>query len=184
MKMIRVLLALALVCGFAGRAKADDFQMIVVDPTNSYTDVFTNPFTFTFSACDAQDPTLTGYVGCFVGKNLTGQVIHSLEIFVPNTIGSQTAGCALSGTGLDLFKDATCGSGPDGVGYELSFTNGTIGIGQFFTIAEAGADPEDFGTMTGTANTPEPGSLWLLSSGLLSSGYLLRRRRTGGPAQA
>jgi hypothetical protein len=54
-----------------------------------------------------------------------------------------------------------------------------------FTIAEQGADPDSFGTMTAEAtiaNTPEPGSLLLLATGMLSTGrYLIRRRRASQP---
>ena len=179
MRLLRALLLLALACGLTHPARA--FQMVVIDPTYSYTDVLTTTFPFTFSTCDSSDPTVASYDGCFVGKNLTGSDLTSLQITVPNTISGQSAGCSLTGTGLDVFSLTSCGPGPGGVGYVLTFSGGDIKYGQFFTIAESGADPSDFGTMTAVASTPEPDSMLLLSTGVLFGGlFFVNQRRLAG----
>lgn len=191
MKMLRILLLICLVCGLTNRAKADDFQMIVVDPPPSY-QVFTitdTSFDFYFIApcvSPGQIPSGANYDACFTGQNETGTDLTSLTIMVPNTIGNQTAGCAPSGLTngqgqpLDIFTSISCGPGPGGVGYVLIYAGGDIPVGGIFTIAEQGATPSDFGDVQAVAGTsaatPEPGSLWLLSTGVLSSGYMLRRR--------
>ena len=180
MKRFRAFLALAVLCSFTLHAKADDFQMIVID-AYSIQDITTTTFQFSFLPCDVgQAP--TGYAGCFSGENLTGTPIRSLTIEVPHLIGSQTAGCDAFAGGLGFFS--TCDPETESDGYTLTFSGGTIpegpGLKGAFTIAEIGAAPGDFGTMTGTINaaTPEPDSLVLLSTGLLSTGvYLVRRRR-------
>jgi hypothetical protein len=184
MKLLCSLFALAILCSFSLHAKADDFQMIVVDPQFSVTDITTPTFTFHFTGCDAgQAP--AGYIGCFTGENLTGAPITSLNIEVPHLIGTQTAGCDALAGGLGFFS--SCDPVTENDGYSITFTGGSIpegpGLKGAFTIAEVGADPADFGTMTGTINgaigaTPEPDSLLLLTTGILSCGaYLVRRRR-------
>lgn len=187
MKLLRALFAIVVLCGACLQARADDFQMIVIDPQFTVVDITTTTFTFEFSACDTgQAP--SGYVGCFTGENLTGGTITGLQISVPNLIpnlvgpGNQPAGCD---TSLSQTFFSSCSTQNLSNGYILTFSGGSIPSGQFlqsvFTIAEQGADPSEFGTMTAVAtiaNTPEPGSLVLLGTGLLSGGgYLVRRRR-------
>ena len=187
MNFLRVLFATLLVFGTCIRAKADDFQMIVIDPQFTVVDVTTTTFTFQFSACDTgQAP--AGYAGCFTGENLTGGTIVGLSISVPNLIpnttggGNQPAGCD---TTISQTFFTSCSTQNLSNGYILTFSGGNIPSDQFlnseFTIAEQGADPAEFGTMTATAtlaSTPEPDSLILLATGMLSTGgYLLRRRR-------
>lgn len=189
MKMLRILPLLALVLGLTHCAHADDFQMIVVDPPPSY-QVFpiTNPsFDFMFIApcvSPGQIPTGANYDACFTGQNETGKILTSLTIMVPNTIGNQTAGCSPSGLTnsqgqpLDIFTNISCGPGPGGVGYLLTYSGGNIPLDGIFTIAESGATPADFGDVTAFAGSavPEPDSLWLLSTGLLSSGCMFVNR--------
>lgn len=179
MRILRFLLPIALVCGFGSVAKANDFQMIVIDPTRGVA-VRTTTFVFGFVPCQAGDvpgDTTGTYVGCFAGENTTGQIITSLLFEIP-PIPGQTAGCAKYGAGLDIFTNVTCTTNTDG--YLLDFTGGNIGFGGFFLVAEAGVPPDAFPDVTAIANAPEPGSLWLLSTGILSSGLFFadwRRRR-------
>lgn len=181
MKMLHWFSTIALVCGLTGAAKADDFQMVVIDPPPAgYTvNVITSTsFSFSFSPCVApgQIPAGTPYVGCFTGQNETGQLLTSLEIAVP-LIPGQTAGCSLFGSGLDLFSSATCSDTPGG--YVLNYTGGAITENELFTIAEAYVDPSSFPEVSAAFNTPEPGSIWLLATGILAGGLLLAdpRRR-------
>ena len=188
MKLLRGVLVTTLLCGLGHIARADDFQMIVIDPNFTVEDITTTTFNFAFTGCDSgQAP--AGYAGCFTGENLTGVPITSLTINVSNLIpnvgapGVQPAGCDSS---ISQTFFSACSAQTVGNGYVLNFSGGSIPSGQFlqseFTIAEQGADPSEFGTMTAvinsvTAVTPEPDSLLLLSTGMLSgAAYLVRRR--------
>ena len=187
MKMLHCSIAIALACGLTGMAKADDFQMVVIDPEYSVNIIDTTDFTFSLAPCVApgQVPVGSDYQGCFTGQNETVAALTSLLIEIPALVDDQTASCALNGGGLDYFSDVSCSTGANG--YTLDFTGGDIPIGSVFTIAEAGADPADFPDQnTGIANTPEPTSLLLLSTGVLSLGLfsVFRRRRAVCPSRS
>ena len=185
MRMLRWLFAIALVCGLNGAAKADDFQMVVIDPLGGA--VITNAsFTFGFTPCDPGEvpgDTAGFYVGCFVGENGTGVPITRLHFSIPPIPGQPTQGAACDpyGSGLDLFT-ASCSTSANG--FTLDFTGGSIPIGGFFLVAEHGvaadAFPDVNALANAAANTPEPGSFWLLSTGTLLGGLFLAdwRRRT------
>jgi hypothetical protein len=182
MKMFRWLLAVALVCGLTGVAKAaSDFHMVVLDPFST-TPIFTTPFQFSFAACSAgQLPTnvKNSYEGCFSGVNRTGQEWTGLQLVFSNTapLGSQPAGCALDGS-TDFFQSASCSLTPDGSTYILDFSAGGIPNNGNFVIAEDGVDPASFPQVTATATTatPEPGSIWLFSTGALLIGFFFANR--------
>ena len=190
MKLTHCFLAIAMVFGSTGAALADplDFHMVVLDPPGFNTvPIFTTPFIVSFSACAAgQLPTNTlgTYDGCFSGVNRTGEDWTGLELVFGNNsaLNGQPAGCALDGGGADLFAEPA----PDacdlqnGSEYVLIYTGGGIQNNENFVIAEDGVDPSDFPDITAsvtTAATPEPGSIWLLGSGMLMIGLYFANRR-------
>jgi len=185
MRMLRCLVAIALVCGLTGVAKADqiDFHMVVLDPFAT-TPIFTTPFQFSFSPCvEGQLPTNvnSSYVGCFSGVNRTGNDWAGMELVFSNTasLGSQPAGCALDGS-TDFYQSAICSLAPDGSEYFLDFTIGSIPNNGSFVIAEDGVNPSDFPMVSVTIIkdvVPEPGSIWLMSTGILLVGFLFAKRR-------
>ena len=186
MRVLRYLFAIALVLSLARVAKADDFGMVVVDP-------YTGPYsiypitslsdTFAFAECEepGQLPSGAAYDECFSGQNETGGALTSLVITIP-LIAGQTVGCALDSTLPDIFADVSCETTANG--YLLDFSGGSITPGEIFTIAEAGV-PSGFPNAAGVFNTPEPSSIWLLSTGVLTSGFFLAnwRRRALDPAR-
>jgi hypothetical protein len=181
MKMLRCLIAIVLVYGLTGVAKADDFQMIVIDPfTGPYTinPITTTSVTFSFTECEepGQIPAGADYDGCFTGQNETGSILTSLQMIVP-LIAGQTAGCAPSGTGLDIFSVTSCGFSPDGSEYILDFSGGSIQLNETFTIAEDGVDADVYPEVAATFDAPEPSSIWLLSSGILTICLVFGSRR-------
>ncbi|MDE1178431.1 MAG: PEP-CTERM sorting domain-containing protein [Edaphobacter sp.] len=192
MRITRYLLAISLLCGAFRFAKADDFRMVVLDPPPSSFPtypIFDSPFTFTFAPCAVgQLPTGTAgtYDGCFSGVNRTGEDWTSLMLnFANNSALSDAAPavCSLDGGGQDIF--AAPGPGncdlQDDEQYVLIFSGGLLKNNENFVIAEQGVDPSDFpevtASFTTSAATPEPESLWLLSTGLLYAGSLLKKRR-------
>jgi hypothetical protein len=190
MKLLRYFAAIVLVCGLSAVAKADDFQMVVIDPfTGPYSinPISTNAFSFGFSECEepGQVPAGSTFDGCFTGQNETGAILTSLQMTIP-VFDDQTAGCSPSGTGLDLFSDVTCGENASDTEYILNFSGGTIAEGEIFTIAETGVSPDDFPDVAVVANAPEPASIWLLATGLMMSGvfFVDRRRRTLGVSRS
>jgi hypothetical protein len=188
MRILRCLVLIALALGINSKAKADtlDFHMVVLDPfaTNP---IFITPFSFTFVACSAgQLPTnvMNSYQGCYSGVNRTGQDWTGLQMVFANTsaLGSQPAGCALDGS-TDFFATASCTLAPDSSTYILSFTTGIIPNNGSFVIAEDGVSPDAFPMITasvttsgGTTVTPEPGSIWLMCTGVLMTGFYLTKR--------
>jgi hypothetical protein len=196
MRMLRYLLAIALVSALSGVAKADDFkpgdfQMVVVDPfppASLITQITTDTFQFTLSPCDPSqlfglDPAV--YLGCFTGENETSGPLTSLRMLIPvfdfNDELDQP-GC--SPVAQDIFATVSCGFTNDNLDYFVDFSGGNIPPGSLaasvFTIAVAGVPPEDFPKdVTVVANAPEPSSIMLLSTGVLSIGLfgVYRRRR-------
>lgn len=221
MKLLRGLIAIALVCGLSGLAKAApvSFQMVVVDPNppaSLITHIYSDDFSVTLSTCQASQ--LFGlspatYLGCFTGENNTGKPLTSLEIVIPVfSFNSQIVqpGCAPAGLNINVFTTITCGFTNNNQDYFVSLTGGNIpaatglngdcdndgdggerlndddvrcNVASIFTIAEAGIPagdmPKSFGAAANVV-TPEPSSIWLMSSGVLSVGLFgfYRRRQT------
>ncbi|MGA1981862.1 MAG: PEP-CTERM sorting domain-containing protein [Acidobacteriaceae bacterium] len=192
MRMLSRLLAIALVFGFSSMAKAGpppppaggNFQVVVVDPPPtppSYAVPITSSsfsFSFTFPCATGQDPSGFTASGCWTGYNDTGEPITSLQMTFPDTPGlnGEPASCPASGTSLDIFQVTTCNL--VGSNYVLDFSDGSISADDgVFSILEAGAAPSDIGQVAGTLNTPEPSSIWLLSTGALSIGLFGAYRR-------
>jgi hypothetical protein len=189
MKLAHCFLAIAMVFGLTGAAMADslDFHMVVLDPPGFNTvPIFTTPFIVTFSACAAgQLPTNTAgtYDGCFSGVNRTGNDWTGMELVFDNNsaLSGQPAGCALDGGGADIYAEPPSGSCDlqNDSQYVLIYTGGVILNNENFVIAEDGVDPTEFPEITAsvTVATPEPGSIWLLGSGMLMSGFYFANRR-------
>jgi hypothetical protein len=195
MKLFRYLFAIMLTCALSAMAKADtaDFHMVIVDPPQgsfSTTPItsLTPPPIISFSNCaPGQIPgTVDPYEGCASFENSTSSALTSLQLEFPDTdiLNSQTPNCSpdpgvVSGASVDFFKTFSC-SIVNG-NYILDFSNGNIPVGALFTIAENGVAADCFpdGTLTSTS-TPEPSSIWLLSTGaLLLGGFFYTKRRNG-----
>jgi hypothetical protein len=186
MKMKHWLIALAMVCGLTGMAKAEavGFQMVVIDPTYSgnYTinTITTTTFPFTFSECESpgQLPQGVSYDGCFTGQNETGGTITSLTVDIPLTAGP--ASCGFSTTVANLFSTVSCAPNSNNTDSVLTFSGGDVVEGELFTLAESGVDvtvtPIPQGSVV-AAISPEPDSLLLLSTGVLSVGAFFHRRQ-------
>jgi hypothetical protein len=173
MRMLHYLLPIALLCGLSGVAKAEDFQMVVIDPTGG-TLITSTAFVFGFDPCAPGEVPGDGYQGCFAARNGTGELITSIQFSIP-LIPGQVAGCVAFDGHLDLFPIVTCDTGP--AGYLLTFSGGKIQAGDFFLVAEAGVAADAFPDVSAVINAPEPGSLWLLSTGILSLGFFFVRRQ-------
>jgi hypothetical protein len=114
------------------------------------------------------------------GANLTG-----LTLTVPDLDGivGQTADCPADPN--KIFANPICPSDPTGGVWTLLFSGGSITPGEFFVVAENGASADDFPAISAdfSAVTPEPGSIWLMSTGVLMAGAFLAERRRRATAE-
>jgi hypothetical protein len=165
-------------------AKADavDFHMTVLDPPPPSDPSYplylitTTSFTVSFTDCIAGE--LPGGMtadGCYAGRNVSGQDWDNLQLafMAGGVLTGQTANCAAAPSD-NIFSDADCPDSPENGFYTLTFTDGVIGNGDYFFITEDGVTPAtDFPTGSAQVLTPEPGSLVLLSTGILLFAWLL-----------
>jgi hypothetical protein len=183
--LFRVLLILALSCGFAGHARADaiDFHVQVLDPPNSCdpsTSLCTiadpsQPITVTFlsAACTPFGLPNGPTDGCLVlGNNTLTTTFTNLELIFAVS-GSVNPTCGTDGVN---FASAICGvSG----GVETFFFSGGPGLAPLhqLVIFESGVSPDG---LVGIAavNTPEPESLLLFSTGamMMMAGLFLKKQ--------
>jgi hypothetical protein len=195
MKLLRCLPLIAMVCMLSGIAKADpvDFHGVIVDPppgsfSTTPINSLTPPTVVEFAACvPGEIPgTVDPYEGCASFENSTSAPITFLQLVFPDTttLGGQPVSCAADGadtpggpTSANVFQSNSCALVGDN--YVLDFSDGSISVGELFTVAENGVSPGDFPDGTLTA-TPEPSSIWLLSTGaLLLGGFFYYKRRNG-----
>jgi PEP-CTERM motif len=185
MKMIRFFLLVAMFIPFATFAHAGIHATIADPPFTS------GPFTgwnlgpndlsipVVFGQCstfeDGQLKDATDEAGCFEIVNESGKSITSITLSFmadPTTFG--TPQCDLGG----VFADVSCTeSGGD---YVLSFSGGSIDDGNIAIIGESLPSTDFKGVPVGAAITyaPEPGSLVLLGTGVITAaGSVFRRRR-------
>ena len=190
MKLLRCLPLIAMVCMLSGIAKADpvDFHMVVVDPpaptnpTFTVTDITSSPVIVSFTdTCSIDGSSVPTFDGCAAFINGTGSALTSLDLLMPNSglAAGQTPNCTTSGTGTDFFSTASCPTPAPGADYMIDFSGGSIPANDYFVIAESGVDVSTTpwtGTLT---TTPEPSSIWLLSTGVVLLGFFFYKRRNG-----
>lgn len=206
-RMLRYLAVLVFMCGFASAARADDFQMVVIDPNVAATPIYSNDFSITLTPCtsaqlDGLSPST--YLGCFTGENESGSPLTSLQLLIPVfDYNNQVDQPGCSPVTQDIFADISCGFTNNNQDYYVDFSGGSIPSSSannncwcgnddtqhsaevelcnpdsIFTIAVAGVPPSSFPTdIPVVANTPEPNSLCLMLTGLLAGGLCVFGRR-------
>lgn len=176
MKVLSVIFTVVLMCIFVRPAKA--YQMIVIDPGTEYTHITSSSTAVPIQACpDPSDPSdpLYGYMSCAYGTNYLTTTITSANVFVPdNPDGPGECGTtSTSGVTCNAVDDPADG------GYIFTFTG--LKVTEYNSLILALTVPQDELpadlTLTINAATPEPESLTLLATGLLSGATVLRRRR-------
>jgi len=212
MRILRHLLAMAMVASLSGVAKGDtfvpgDFAAVVIDPLpnpNEITLILNQSFTVSLAPCQADQLdglSTADFVGCFTGLNNSGADLKSLSmqfpaIFLGNVL--DLPNCPLEPQ--NIFTSISCGfTDSTDTEYVLNFSGGDIpSFGQgpdcppsssgieaceedsLFTIAIGGIPfntvPQNF-TAQANAVSPEPSSIWLISTGVLSIGMFVAFRR-------
>lgn len=194
MKITRFLTIAMVLLGLTGVARAITFR--VLDPSGSQpfapnVTQFGVPLPFSFYSDDCPG----GAEGCFDAVNHTGTVITSFSAtFVTNTLLPQSdldsIDCPTGPFGglASFSNNITClgTASATNDSFTVTFDGGGVQPFSSFWIVEEGIPASDFndpaGTFTVGGAVPEPGSLWMLLTGLAPFGYALRRR--GGAAKA
>lgn len=185
-KLLQFAAMFALLFGLASQAKA--YRVIVVDPPPytdpsqgvpvSYPITDSNP-TIPAQWCDsALNSNIGSYQSCFYGVNYlpNNETITELQVVLPTLAGGDPECAAFNNTsGMSCVV-----TGPNGGGYLLDFTglDFTSASGVIIGIDAPESDFPDGLTFTVLDVTPEPESIWLLSTGVMTSAGLYFRRRT------
>jgi hypothetical protein len=140
MKILRYLIAMAIVAGLSGVAKADtfvpgDFAAVVIDPLPAPGEIhviLNTSFSVSLATCQADQLdglSSSDFVGCFTGLNASGTPMTSLSmqfpaIFLPLT-GLDTANCPKETQ--NIFTSLSCGfTDSTHTAYVLNFSGGNI----------------------------------------------------------
>jgi hypothetical protein len=188
--LFRVLFCLALACGVASHARAQDFHVQVLDPMNMcVTDpafcTIVDP-TMNFTVAFSQDacgqvpigdlpPEGTPY-GCLVIANATTENFTSLSMTVDGP-SSTTFDCPTDISG-SIFSSSQCSQDdpPTDSTYNLFFSGGAgLPPTDEMIVFETGLLPTSLAG-TGSVNTPEPDSVLLMVTGTLMAGLYLSRK--------
>jgi hypothetical protein len=197
MKYLRILFLFGLVlfCGsVASHAQGAGFHSTILDPSCNTADTqcilhptdIGVPFSVSLDTATCADADVTGLpspptpYGCFFGSNLTGGPITSftLDFAAITGVTSCDTNIPESVSPAPAFSVTNCAPIDGGLGgYALTFSGGSIAPGNGFVILEEGVAPADF-VGTAVADTPEPDSLLLLSTGTMMMGlYMAGRTR-------
>ena len=199
MKLLRYLPLIAMAFALSGVVQAHAFKLGVLD-AGPGVDYYGTPLTdLILGSCGTGT---TSTEGCVTIENETGSLLTSFQLtFSTSNLGpmNQTFTC---GTGT-LFADCSV-TNLGGGNYSLVFSGGT-GVpsdtnsmsmeedqkesqdsddssADTFTIQENGLPYSDFAStpFTVVSETPEPSSIWLMSTGvLLLGGFFYYTRRSG-----
>jgi hypothetical protein len=156
MRILRYLLAMALVANLSGMAKADtivpgDFAAVVIDPLPAPGEIHVivnTSFPVSLATCQADQLdglSTSDFVGCFTGLNASGTALTSLSmqfpaIFLPVT-GLDTAHCPAETQ--NIFTSISCGfTDSTDTAYVLNFSGGDIpSFGHGPDCSSPGLDP-------------------------------------------
>jgi hypothetical protein len=201
MRNLRYLIAVTLFCGLTAAANAAqvNFQVIVIDPNPAnvfhLTDSTLQPLSVNWGSCAGNPAPITHFDGCFSIENETTHTITTLTLFMANAQNSNPNACPTFAN--DAFLNAPVCTNTLG-GFLVYLSGGNIlpashhndfrdddrddddANPSIFTIGEDGVnDPNRNLVTTATVNsptpaaTPEPNSLLLLATGVLTGGGLM-----------
>lgn len=202
MKSLRLLLLTTMMVSFSLVAAADGIPDIHIildpippsDPGVVLTDILSTGTAVSapWQSCSLGGipNSVSGETACLALVNLTGQSISSVSVSftVPSSLAGQTIGCASTDNFLTSNNCALAGTLTTGELVDVTFSGGTPvpnNTAIFFGSDAPGLPgPDDFPpiTLTAAADTPEPGGLLLVSTGLLLFGLGWVRRRRGPAA--
>lgn len=201
MKSLRCFLAMVVlgVSSLGARADLSDFKLEILDPSSGGPYLYyvngTGSIPFTFGLCPSNNPYASNADGCFTAYNNTDQTFTSLGLSFDNYsstaaptdffnfLNSQPANCDTSPATTAFTRASACGLSADSSRYNLLFTGGAGFVpGEYIVIAEFGASEDAFrnGSLTVfpmIASTPEPETLWLLTTGAVLPAAAWWKRR-------
>lgn len=189
MKFLRYVLAIMTMCALGVTVQAHAFKLGVLDAGPGFDYTGTPLTNLLFSPCS------TGSLdGCITIENETGAVLTGFQLEFSNTGLTTQGACGVTGSFSSCTESMGGGnyfftfSGGTGVPFDANAGNeneesaeswDTDDLTDTFTIQVTGEPYTDFGPLTLTA-TPEPSSIWLLSTGgLLLGAFFYYKRRKG-----